>query len=150
MSLFDAALSEKPETRQAAENEILKMFNTDVVTLLSLCAAIVLSDSGASERSVQYALIVIVRALEPTHVNPPPRVQHHWETCLSQEQRTALEMAVVRGLMFPAQKICGVAAHCVALVVRLERKRTIGVFSHLAELVMSSKYALATHFAERP
>ena len=147
VAVFDAALSEKLETRQAAENEILKMFNTDVVTLLSLCASIILSDSGASERSVQYALIVIVRALEPTHMNPLPRIQHHWETCLSQEQRNTLQMAVIRGLMFPVQKICGVAAHCVALVVRLERKRTIDVFSHLAELVMSSKYTLATHFA---
>ena len=147
VELFSAALADNPDTRIAAEKEILQMYTTDIVTLLGGCAGLILSDPPAPESAVQYSFIIITRTFDPTITNPLVRIQANWHTKMSQEQRNVLKMAIVRGLMFPAQKIWGMAAHCVCLVVAIERTTTLDVFSNLQELIISANYSESTHFA---
>jgi hypothetical protein len=145
--LFDAALDSEDAVRQPAEQEILEAFRSDVRALLLNCAAIVMSDADLPHRAHLYSFVVFTRTLCPNPANPLATLEQNWISHLSDDDRLAIKTAILRGLMFPSEDIWRQAAHCVSLVVHLERRVNAGVFASLQRLLVSAEYDESVHFA---
>jgi hypothetical protein len=145
--LFHDALDPTDSIRVPAEQSIMHLFNVDIQTLLRLCCAIVTSDRSLPHSAHCYSFIIFNRAFTPTELFPISIVETHWFQDLTEEDRTAIRIAIVRGLMFATEDIWRPAAHIVSLIVHLDRRVTTDLFAQLITLLESEQYAESVHYA---
>jgi hypothetical protein len=144
-ALFKAVLEpDSEEDQRIAVSQLELALEQARLPLLQACAGIVLSDAF-SEQLVNYAFIIIKRALSPTRLSSFLDTPEPGFSSISIDEQIPLAQAIFKGLMYPSLDTRRLASYCAPFLVCPEFDIGI-VFSGLYSIMNSDDYTEHAHW----
>ena len=145
IDLFCNALSNNNDVRQNAENEIINLFNTNIVFLINFSASIINSDNVPLSAQ-RYAFTIFTHAFNPTAQMPINTVKQNYHS-LSDDIKFNIRSAIIRGLIFPNRDIYQQAAFLIALIIAIDENCIADLLQFLRTILINPDQPESSHYA---